>query len=133
MPTYKYTARNQEGKNVIGRISAESEAVIIAELRKRNLIILSVQEEKESGSKKSAAKAGSGKRIKPEDLVIFTRQFATMVDAGIPILQALEALSEQTANPSFKMALVTIREDIQLGSSLSSSFAKHSKILINYM
>lgn len=127
MPTYKYTARDQEGKSVTGRISAENETVIVAELRKRSLIILNISEEKESVFKK-AAKPQGGKKVKPEDLVIFTRQFATMVDAGIPILQSLEALSEQTSNPNFKAALVTIREDIQTGSSLSSAFGKHSKI-----
>ncbi len=127
MPTYKYTARDQEGKSVSGRISADSEPMIVAELRKRNLIILGIEEEKESVFKK-ASKPGGGKKVKPEDLVIFTRQFATMVDAGIPILQSLEALSEQTANPGFKAALVVIREDIQTGSSLSDAFAKHPKI-----
>jgi len=127
MPTYKYTARDQEGKNVSGRIAADSEPLIIAELRKRNLIILSIAEEKESVFKKASKPQGS-KKVKPEDLVIFTRQFATMVDAGIPILQSLEALSEQTANVNFKAALVTIRGDIQTGSSLSDAFGKHSKI-----
>lgn len=128
MPTFKYSARDQDGKNVVGRISAENEAMIVAELRKRNLIILNISQEGESVLKKSSSKSRGGKKIKPEDLVIFTRQFSTMVDAGIPILQSLEALSEQTANLTFKEALVAIREDIQLGSSLSSSFAKHPKI-----
>jgi type IV pilus assembly protein PilC len=127
MPTYKYTARDQEGKSVVGRISAENESVIVAELRKRNLIILSISEEKESVFKKSSKPRGA-KKVKPEDLVIFTRQFATMVDAGIPILQSLEALSEQTANPGFKAALITIRDDIQTGGSLSGAFAKHPRI-----
>ena len=62
MPTYKYTARDQEGKNVAGRISAENESVIVAELRKRNLIILSIAEEKESVFKKSASKPKTGKK-----------------------------------------------------------------------
>ena len=127
MPTFKYTARDQEGKSVTGRISAESEPVVIAELRKRSLAILSISEEKESSLKK-VSRPGAGKKIKPEDLVIFTRQFATMLDAGIPILQSLEALSEQTVNPTFKMALEGIREDIKVGSSLSSAFAKYPKI-----
>jgi len=127
MPTYKYIARDQEGKSVSGRISAGDESVIVAELRKRNLIILSIAQESESVFKKSSKPRG-GKKVKPEDLVIFTRQFATMVDAGIPILQSLEALNDQTPNPSFKAALVTIREDIQTGSSLSNAFAKHPKI-----
>ena len=128
MPIYKYTARDQEGKNVTGRMTADTEAAIVAELRKRDLSILSVSEEKESALKKAVSKPAGGKKVKPEDLVIFTRQFATMVDAGIPILQSLEALSEQTANPTFKLALVTIREDIQIGNSLSGAFGKHSKI-----
>ena len=128
MPTYKYTARDQDGKGVNGRMAADSEAMIVAELRKRSLIILSIAEEKESAFKKAVTKPQGGGKVKAEDLVIFTRQFATMVDAGIPILQSLEALSEQTTNPSFKLALVTIREDIQTGSSLSSAFEKHPKI-----
>ena len=127
MPTFKYTARDQESKSVSGRISAENESVIVAELRKRNLIILSISEEKGSVSKE-ASKPRGGKKVKPEDLVVFTRQFSTMVDAGIPILQSLEALSEQTSDLSFKAALVTIRDDIQTGSSLSDAFAKHPKI-----
>ena len=61
MPTYKYTARDQEGKNVSGRISAENESVIVAELRKRNLIILSISEEKESAFKKSVQAQGREK------------------------------------------------------------------------
>ena len=128
MPTYKYTARDQEGKNVTGRISAESESVIVAELRKRNLIILTFRKKRNRLLKNLSLSPRAAKRVKPEDLVIFTRQFATMVDAGIPILQSLEALSEQTANPTFKAALEAIREDIQVGSSLSSAFAKHPKI-----
>ncbi len=128
MPTYKYTARDQEGKNVAGRISAESESVIVAELRKRNLIILGISEEKGSVFKKSVSKPWGRKKVKTEDIVVFTRQFATMVDAGIPILPSLEALSDQTANLDFKEALNIIREDIQLGTSLSSAFEKHPKI-----
>ena len=126
MPTYKYTARDQEGKSVVGRISAENESVIVSELRKRNLIIVSVEEEKGAAAPQKSAKTGGGK-VKSEDLVVFTRQFSTMVDAGIPILQSLEALNEQTTNLSFKAALVTIREDIQTGSSLSSAFANRDK------
>jgi type IV pilus assembly protein PilC len=127
MSTYKYTARDQEGKSVSGRISAENESVIVAELRKRNLIILSISEEKGPVTKKSSKPRGA-KKVKPEDLVIFTRQFSTMLDAGIPILQSLEALNEQTADLGFKAALVGIRNDIQTGISLSSAFAKHPRI-----
>ncbi len=128
MPTYKYIARDQEGNSVNGKISADNEPMIIAELRKRNLIIITIDEEKGFVAKSVTPKVKGGGKIKSEDIVIFTRQFATMVDAGIPIIQALEALGEQTSNLSFKHTISTIREDIQLGSSLSAAFAKHLKV-----
>ncbi len=127
MPTYQYTTRDQDGKAVTGKISAESESLVIEELRKRNLIIVSIDEEKVS-TLTPVARPKKKKKIKSEDIVMFTRQFATMIDAGIPILQALEALSEQTASPAFKDTLEAIREDIQLGSGLSVAFAKHPHV-----
>lgn len=128
MPTYKYIARDQDGKSVNGKMSADNESLIVAELRKRNLIIITIDEEKASLVKSSTPKVKGGKKIKSEDIVIFTRQFATMIDAGIPILQSLEAMGEQAANVSFKATIITIQEDIQLGGSLSSAFAKHPKV-----
>ncbi len=128
MPTYRYVARDQDGKNVNGKMAADNESLIVAELRKRNLIIVTIDEEKSSATKAAAPKPKGGKKIKSEDIVVFTRQFATMVDAGIPILQCLEALGEQASNPSFRQTINAIREDIQLGSSLSAAFAKHPKV-----
>ena len=125
MPTYKYTARDQDGKTVSGKISAENQDVVVAELRKRSFIIISIAEEKASPTAVAGTKPKAKKKVKSEDIVIFTRQFATMIDAGIPILQALEALHEQTADASFKETLKIIRDDIQLGSGLSAAFAKH--------
>jgi type IV pilus assembly protein PilC len=129
MPTYRYTARDQDAKTVNGKMAAENESMIIAELRKRNLIIISIDEEKGSAAKVAGPKTTKGgKKIKSEEIVVFTRQFATMVDAGIPILQALDAMGEQASNPNFKKTIATICEDIQLGSSLSSAFAKHPRV-----
>ncbi len=128
MSTFKYTARDQDGRTITGKISADNEALIVAELRKRDLVIVAIQEEKSSGLKAAGPQKKAKKRVKSEDIVIFTRQFATMVDAGIPILQALEALGEQTGNPTFQETINVIRADIQLGSSLSAAFAKHNKI-----
>ncbi len=129
MPTYKYSAKDQDGKNLNGKIVADNEAMIVVELRKRNLIILSIQEEKDSHvAKKDAPAKKLKKKVKSEDIVIFTRQFATMIDSGIPIVQAMEALEEQTTNPSFRETIVMIRDDIQLGSSMSAAFAKHPRV-----
>ena len=127
MPTFKYVTRNQEGKTVTGKIAADSRELIVTELRQRELIIISIDEEKSSVLKASPAKK-SGKKVKSEDLVIFTRQFATMIDAGIPIIQALEALAEQASDPSFRSTIDAIREDIQMGGGLSAAFGRHEKV-----
>ncbi len=128
MPTYKYTARDQQGKTVSGKIAADNQNLIVVELRKRELIIIAIDEEKQAAATAASPKKASRKRVKSEDIVVFTRQFATMIDAGIPIMQALEALGEQGANPTFKHTINVIREDIQLGSSLSAAFAKHTNV-----
>jgi len=124
MPTFKYVAKDQNSKNVSGRITAEKETAVIEELRKRNLTIISIAPVKESSLAKISF---SRKRVKPDDLVIFTRQLATMIDAGIPILQALDALQEQINHPYFRSVVIAVRDDIQMGNSLSASFAKHPR------
>ncbi len=125
MPTFKYSAKNPEARTISGKMTAESQAKVIEELRSRKLTIISIEEVKEFGFGKISA----GKRkVKQEDLVIFSRQLATMIEAGIPILQALEALSEQMTHPGFKSVIADVRDDIQLGGSLSASFSKHPQV-----
>ncbi|HPN56541.1 MAG TPA: type II secretion system F family protein, partial [Candidatus Omnitrophota bacterium] len=122
MPTFKYVAKDQAARNVVGKISAENQAAVIEELRKRHLTIIDVK------PVKAASKAVFvQKSVKPEDLVIFSRQLSTMVDAGIPILQALDALQEQITQAYFQSVVIAVRDDIQMGSSLSAAFAKHPK------
>ena len=122
MPTFKYTAKETTGKTVSGILEYSDKELLIDALRKKDLVIISIEE---TAKRRIVFFGGS---VKLDEIVIFSRQLATMVDAGIPILQSLEALSEQTSHPTFKMALNAIREDIQVGSSLSSAFEKHPKI-----
>ncbi len=122
MPTFKYVTKDANSKSVVGKIVADDEGKVIEELRKRNLIIISIDVVKEAGARKIAF--GRAK-VKEDDLVIFSRQLSTMIDSGIPILQALDALQEQITHPGFKGVVVAVRDDIQMGSSLSVSFAKH--------
>lgn len=124
MPTFKYVAKDQSSRNVMGKIVADQQSAVIDELRKRNLTIISVNAVKESSISRFSF---LGRRVKEDDLVIFTRQLATMVEAGIPILQALDALQEQIAHEYFRSVIAAVRDDIQLGSSLSASFAKHPR------
>ena len=116
MATFKYTAKDANAKTVVGKISADNQTLVLEELRKRKLIVISIEAVKESSFSKISL--GGKKGVKPEDLVIFARQLATMVDSGIPILQGLDALQEQITHLYFKSVIVAIRDDIQLGSSL---------------
>ncbi len=125
MATFKYVAKDTNAHTVNGKIIADTQAAVIEELRKRKLVIISVVEVKESVS---SAEFFSSKKIKPEELSIFTRQLATMIEAGIPLLQGLEALQEQVEHPYFKKVIGLIKADIEVGSSLSVAFAKYPKI-----
>ena len=126
MATFKYVAKDQDARNVSGKMAADDQSVVIEELRKRKLTIISMEEGKRAAANKKTVQRA--RRVKSEDLVIFTRQLATMIDAGIPIIQAIDALQEQTVNPSFKAVVAQIRDDIQLGTSLSAAFAKHTQV-----
>ena len=125
MPLFKYSAKNVESKSVAGKIVADSKSAVIEELRKRNLTIISISEAKEV---KASGGSFQRKKVKPDEIVIFSRQLATMVDAGIPIIQGIEALKDQVTHPMFKKVLQQVADDIKHGSSLSASFAKHPGI-----
>lgn len=127
MATFKYIAKNKDSRTVAGKIVAESKPAVIEELRKRQLIIISIDEVKEAVIKRGAM-AIRRKRVKADEIVIFTRQLATMVEAGIPIMQGIDALQEQATYHFFKKVLINVRDDIQHGNSLSASFAKHPQV-----
>ena len=126
MPNFKYATKNSAGKTVNGFLEAPDRTQIIDMLRKKNLIIVSVTEAPPK-FKLSAISFGS-KKIKTDDLVIFSRQLATMVDAGIPLVGALDILGEQIENKTFGAIILKMRNDIETGSSLSEALSKHKKI-----
>lgn len=129
MPTFKYTAKDADAKTLTGKIVADDREIVVAELRNRKLTVVSVQEEKKF--KLFSDPADKKKKIKVDDVVLVSRQMATMIEAGIPILQTMDALQDQTSHPSLKRVLISIRDDIQLGSSLSAAFAKYPRVFDN--
>ncbi len=124
MPNFKYTAKDNSGRAMTGFFEAADYAVAVDMLRKQGLIIVSV---KEAGKMKISAMSFSKKRVKIDDLVIFSRQLATMVDAGIPLVGALDILGDQIENKTFGEIISKIRNDVETGSSLSEAIAKHKK------
>ncbi len=122
MPSFTYTARETAtGREITNAIEAASEQAAIAALLNRNLLVLSIQEKV---GKKGKARGG---KVALADLVVFTRQFATMVDAGIAIVQSLQALAEQAPNKIMRDVLKDICTRVESGESLSDALAKHPK------
>jgi len=123
---FKYAAKDIDGKNAAGVLDAGDRAAAIGMLRKKELIIISLDEEKPRFAFSLPFK--SKKKIKIDDLVIFSRQLATMVDAGIPLVGALDILGEQVENKAFSAVIIQTRNDVESGSSLSEALAKHKNI-----
>ncbi len=126
MAEFAYTAKDRDDKMINSTITAENRDAAVALLIKRGLTVQSVKPAKKTGASMNIKLPGGGK-IKPKTLVVFTRQFATMVSAGVPMMKALTTLQEQSAQASFKEILGKVAADVQGGTSLSDAFAKHPK------
>jgi len=123
MPTYVYVARDAiTGRELRSTISAPNEQTAIATLLNRNLLVVSIQEK---ASRRT--KIGGGK-VPLQDLVIFTRQLATMVDAGLPLVQALQALTEQTTHKVLKEVIRDVCAKVEGGDTLAQALQKHPKV-----
>jgi len=124
MPTFKFTARTANGQNITGTRDAESQATLMNILREQGLTPLSVEL---GGAPKAATKKDRGKRgnIKLGDLVIFSRQLATMIRAGLPLLEVLNILQDQVEKRQFKVCVAQLERDIQGGSSFTEAMEKH--------
>lgn len=126
MANFKYVAKDQEGKSVTGVFEAANRQEAINALRKKDLIIVSVGEALPKFS--SMLSFGGKKKIKLEDLVIFSRQLSTMVDAGIPLVGALDILGEQMDNKTFGAIIINVRNDVETGLNLSDAIGKHKDV-----
>ena len=120
MPNYSYTARDQKGAITTDTMVAGNRADVIQQLRKRRLHIVKIEEASKSRQKPVGA-------IAMRDVVIFTRQFSTMINAGLPLVQALEILSKQTANKALAAVAREVVFDVESGHTVADALAKHPK------
>jgi type IV pilus assembly protein PilC len=120
MPQFRYEGKDAQGQSVNGVLEVVDNATAVLFLHKRGLTIINLTQEKAHGSRKS--------RVKLDDLVVFSRQLATMVDAGITLLQALSILAEQSESKALAVTTQFIRNDIEGGSSLSAALQKHPNV-----
>ena len=122
MDTFKWQGKNRQGKKVKGELEAISESVVTLSLRKQGIIDLKVRKKpKDIEINIPFIKAS----VPEKDVVVFSRQFATMINAGLPIIQCLEIQSKQQENKEFKKVLTTIKEDVEKGETLADSLKKH--------
>lgn len=127
MIKYKFIAKNQHGHTVSEVIEAKSEEALVETLRKRQLIIISIKEQI-SKSHAFSFQLKFNKGVKIDDLVLFSRQLATMVDAGLPIVQSLDILAEQIEKKYFKSVIAKVKKDVETGSSLSEALSRHKQV-----
>src|SRR4051794_11870850 len=120
--TYTYKARDKGGNVLNGTIIADNEALVLARLREQGFVPLEVGKQGRSMNIELSAK-----RVKMKELAVFSRQFATMVNSGLPILRALAILSDQTESKELQKVIGGVRYDVEQGSSLSQAMSKHPK------
>ena len=129
MANYTYSAINENGKTVSDSIEAETEEMVHSILSSRNLIPTSiVLKEKRDINISSLMSLGFGKTIKVSDLILFTKQFRSMMQAGVPIIRLMQVLENQTQDKTLKKVVSEISQDIKDGLTLNAAMKKHPSI-----
>jgi type IV pilus assembly protein PilC len=120
---FQWSGKTSKGVVESGEMSASTREEVIAQLRKRKIIPTVVTEKP-----KKVSKFSFGVKVKDKDIVVFTRQFSTMIDAGLPLVQTLEILSTQVENKGFGKILAQIKTDVESGSTYADALKKHPKV-----
>jgi type IV pilus assembly protein PilC len=122
---FEWSGKTSKGLIESGELTANSKEEVIAQLRKRNITPTLIKQ-KEKTSPLGKLSLGGG--VNDKDIVVFTRQFATMIDAGLPLVQALDILSAQVENKTLARALSIIKSDVESGSTYADALRKHPKV-----
>lgn len=126
--TFDYKVRDKSGNMIQGQLDGDSLPVVVGRLREMGYLPVSVTPAPSAGLKTEIVIPGFTDRIKPKEVAMFTRQFATMVDSGLSISRSLAVLANQVENKYLGEKLRSVREDVEAGSSLSAALAKYPKV-----
>ena len=126
MSTFAFRAVDLAGVPSRGEMEAGSKAQVSEQLRQRGLIVLDVSEQREGVKLESAFKRF--KKVDLRNLAVFSRQFATLIDSGMPMLRTLHTLEDQSEDEMLKEAIIGIRQDIEAGSSVAAAMQRHPKV-----
>jgi type IV pilus assembly protein PilC len=123
MPAFTYTARALNGDLKTATIEAPNRDEVVAQLRKQRLNVVKIDEAKQAANTQKK----KGGKISMRDIVIFTRQFSTMINAGLPLVQALDILAKQSENPALKDVTLAVVFDVESGHTVADALRKHPK------
>jgi type IV pilus assembly protein PilC len=126
--TFDYKVRDQSGNLVEGSLDGDSLPIVVGRLRQMGYLPVAVTPAKKAGLKTEIVIPGFTDKIKPKEVAVFTRQFATMVDSGLSISRSLGVLAGQVENKYFAAKLRDVHDDVEAGISLSRALAKHPKV-----
>jgi type IV pilus assembly protein PilC len=122
--TFTWKGRSPNGELLSGEYNAETKEELVTHLRKRKIIITSMREKAKGGLN---IKLPGSDRVSVKDIGVFTRQFATMINAGLPMVQCLDILSQQTEKEFFRTTIARIMADVEGGSTLAEAMGRHPK------
>jgi type IV pilus assembly protein PilC len=122
MPSYKWEGKTLRGEKRKGELEAPDEGSVRAQLRQQNVIPTKVVAKGKEVSFRFARQ-----KVKQKDVAVFTRQLATMIDAGLPLVQSLDILSMQSDSKVFRETIKNIKESVEGGSTFAGALAKHPK------
>ena len=126
--TFQYAVRDRAGKVVTGKIEAESPAQVASKLKSMGYAPIKIAPVESGGLKKEITLPRIGAKVKLKELSVFSRQFATMINSGLSMLRSLSILEEQQPNKTFAEVIGLIRAEVESGSALSTSMAKHPDV-----
>src|SRR5919198_4142987 len=121
--TYIWEGRTRGGGTHKGEIEADTRDTAIAALRQQHIVVTTIKPKP-----KDLTLPGFGGKVSEKDLVLFTRQFSTMIDAGLPLVQCLDILSKQTENKIFAKTIVEIKREVEGGATFADALRKYPKI-----
>jgi len=122
---FEWSGKTAKGLVESGEITANSKEDVVAQLRRKNITATLVKPKTKSAA---LGKLSFGGGVNDKDIVVFTRQFATMIDAGLPLVQALDILSTQVENKTMARSLTIIKEDVESGATYADALRKHPKV-----
>ncbi|GFO66748.1 type II secretion system protein F [Geomonas limicola] len=128
MPKFSWEARSKAGSTQKGVMEAGSALQVEAQLKRYGFTGITVKEEGRGLNMELKLPGRKGGKVDTKDLVVFTRQFATMIDSGLPLVQCLDILGSQQENKTFKDCLLKVKENVESGSTFADALAKHPKV-----